>query len=85
MDNEKPRDDKGSSRDANLPVDNTMRARNRTVMLTPDMTNKVRARLAASEVEMDEDQPVGVYVWVLDVDIYNNKSVRKTGDVTLLR
>ncbi|MGZ4037342.1 MAG: PKD domain-containing protein [Bacteroidia bacterium] len=32
-----------------------------------------------------EDQPVGVYVWVLDVDMYNNKSVRKTGDVTLLR
>lgn len=32
-----------------------------------------------------QDAPVGVYVWVLDVDIYNNKSVRKTGDVTLLR
>lgn len=32
-----------------------------------------------------EDQPMGVYVWVLDVDMYNNKSVRKTGDVTILR
>lgn len=32
-----------------------------------------------------QDQPIGVYVWVLDVDMYNNKSVRKTGDVTLLR
>ncbi len=32
-----------------------------------------------------EDQPMSVYVWVLDVDIYNNKSVRKTGDVTLIR
>lgn len=32
-----------------------------------------------------QDAPIGVYVWVLDVDIYNNKSVRKTGDVTLLR
>ncbi len=32
-----------------------------------------------------QDCPVGVYVWVLDVDMYNNKSVRKTGDVTILR
>jgi len=32
-----------------------------------------------------EGCPVGVYVWVLDVDLYNNKSVRKTGDVTILR
>lgn len=31
------------------------------------------------------DAPIGVYVWVLDVDIYNNKSVRKTGDVTIIR
>ncbi len=29
--------------------------------------------------------PVGVYVWILDVDLFNNKSVRKTGDVTILR
>lgn len=29
--------------------------------------------------------PIGVYVWTLEVDIYNNKSVKKTGDVTLLR
>lgn len=32
-----------------------------------------------------EDAPIGVYVWVLDVDMFNNKSVKKTGDVTLLR
>ena len=31
------------------------------------------------------DSPIGVYVWVLDVDMFNNKSVKKTGDVTLLR
>ncbi|MBS1652175.1 MAG: PKD domain-containing protein [Bacteroidetes bacterium] len=30
-------------------------------------------------------QPVGVYVWVLQVDMYNNRSVKKNGDVTLLR
>jgi gliding motility-associated-like protein len=32
-----------------------------------------------------QDAPLGVYVWVLDVDMFNNKSVRKTGDVTILR
>jgi gliding motility-associated-like protein len=32
-----------------------------------------------------QNAPIGVYVWVLDVDMYNNKSVRKTGDITLLR
>ena len=32
-----------------------------------------------------QDAPVGVYVWVLDVDMFNNKSVKKSGDVTLLR
>jgi gliding motility-associated-like protein len=32
-----------------------------------------------------QDAPIGVYVWVLDVDMFNNKSVKKTGDVTLLR
>lgn len=32
-----------------------------------------------------QEAPIGVYVWVLDVDMFNNKSVRKTGDVTLLR
>jgi gliding motility-associated-like protein len=31
------------------------------------------------------DAPIGVYVWVLEVDMYNNKSVKKSGDVTLLR
>jgi gliding motility-associated-like protein len=31
------------------------------------------------------DTPIGVYVWVLEVDMYNNKSVKKSGDVTLLR
>lgn len=32
-----------------------------------------------------QDAPIGVYVWVLDVDMFNNKSVKKTGDVTILR
>jgi gliding motility-associated-like protein len=29
--------------------------------------------------------PLGVYVWILDVDLYNGKHVRKTGDVTILK
>lgn len=32
-----------------------------------------------------EDQPVGVYVWTLEVDMYNNRSVKKNGDVTIIR
>lgn len=32
-----------------------------------------------------QDAPIGVYVWVLDVDMFNNKSVKKTGDITLIR
>jgi len=32
-----------------------------------------------------EPVPLGVYVWILDVDMYNGKSVRKTGDVTILK
>ncbi len=32
-----------------------------------------------------QDAPIGVYVWVLEVDMFNNKSVKKTGDVTILR
>ena len=32
-----------------------------------------------------QDAPIGVYVWVLDVDMFNNKSVKKTGDVTIIR
>jgi len=32
-----------------------------------------------------KDQPVGVYVWTLEVDLYNNRTVRKNGDVTLMR
>ncbi len=32
-----------------------------------------------------EDAPIGVYVWVLDVDMFNNKAVKKTGDVTIIR
>jgi gliding motility-associated-like protein len=32
-----------------------------------------------------QDQPVGVYVWTLEVDLYNNRTVKKNGDVTLLR
>ena len=31
------------------------------------------------------DQPVGVYVWTLVADMYNNRQVKKNGDVTLLR
>lgn len=33
----------------------------------------------------DIDQPLGVYVWVVEVEMLNGKSVKKTGDVTLLR
>jgi gliding motility-associated-like protein len=33
----------------------------------------------------DIDQPVGVYVWVVEVEMLNGKTVKKTGDVTLLR
>lgn len=32
-----------------------------------------------------EDQPVGVYVWTLEVDMYNNRVVKKNGDVTIMR
>jgi gliding motility-associated-like protein len=32
-----------------------------------------------------QQAPLGVYVWILDVDLYNGKSVRKTGDVTILK
>ncbi len=32
-----------------------------------------------------KEQPVGVYVWTLEVDLYNNRTVRKNGDVTLMR
>lgn len=32
-----------------------------------------------------KDQPVGVYVWTLVVDMYNNRQVKKNGDVTLIR
>lgn len=31
------------------------------------------------------DQPVGVYVWTLIVDMYNNRQVKKNGDITLIR
>jgi len=31
------------------------------------------------------DQPVGVYLWTFVVDMYNNRQVKKNGDVTLLR
>ncbi len=30
-------------------------------------------------------QPVGVYVWTLVVDMYNNRQVKKNGDITLIR
>jgi len=32
-----------------------------------------------------KDQPVGVYVWTLVVDMYNNRQVKKNGDVTIIR
>jgi gliding motility-associated-like protein len=32
-----------------------------------------------------KEQPVGVYVWTLEVDMYNNRKVNKNGDVTLMR
>jgi len=31
------------------------------------------------------EQPVGPYVWTLEVDMYNNRTVKKNGDVTLIR
>jgi gliding motility-associated-like protein len=31
------------------------------------------------------EQPIGVYVWTLEVDMYNNRQVKKNGDVTLIR
>lgn len=31
------------------------------------------------------DQPVGVYVWTLEVDLYNNRQVKKNGDITIIR
>ncbi len=33
----------------------------------------------------DVDQPVGVFVWVVEVEMINGKKVKETGDVTLLR
>lgn len=30
-------------------------------------------------------QPIGVYVWVVDVETFSGKKIKKTGDVTLLR
>ncbi len=32
-----------------------------------------------------KDLPIGVYVWTLEVDLYNNRTVKKNGDVTLMR
>ncbi len=31
------------------------------------------------------DQPIGVFVWVVEVEMLNDKIIKKTGDVTLLR
>lgn len=31
------------------------------------------------------EQPAGVYIWTLVVDMYNNRQVKKNGDVTLIR
>jgi gliding motility-associated-like protein len=32
-----------------------------------------------------EEQPIGVYVWILEVEMYNNRVIKKSGDVTLMR
>lgn len=32
-----------------------------------------------------KDQPLGVYVWTLVVDMYNNRQVKKNGDVSIIR
>ncbi|MBA4242046.1 MAG: hypothetical protein C0448_15085 [Sphingobacteriaceae bacterium] len=31
------------------------------------------------------DQPIGVFVWVVEVEMFNGEKIKKTGDVTLLR
>lgn len=31
------------------------------------------------------EQPIGVFVWVVEVEMYTDKKIKKTGDVTLLR
>ena len=31
------------------------------------------------------EQPLGVYVWVVEVEMFNGEKIKKTGDVTLLR
>jgi gliding motility-associated-like protein len=31
------------------------------------------------------EQPVGVFVWVVEVEMFNGEKIKKTGDVTLLR
>ncbi len=31
------------------------------------------------------EQPIGVFVWVVEVEMLNDKKIKKTGDVTLLR
>ena len=31
------------------------------------------------------EQPIGVFVWVVEVEMYTGKKIKKTGDVTLLR
>ena len=31
------------------------------------------------------EQPIGVFVWVVEVEMFNGKKIKKTGDVTLLR
>jgi len=33
----------------------------------------------------DVDQPLGVFVWVVEVEMINGKKIKETGDVTLLR
>lgn len=31
------------------------------------------------------EQPIGVFVWVVEVEMFNGEKIKKTGDVTLLR
>ena len=31
------------------------------------------------------EQPLGVFVWVVEVEMLNGKKIKKTGDVTLIR
>ena len=52
MDNDKKRDSRGNTSSELLPsIDSANRARNRTVMLTPEMTGQMRARMTGGDYE----------------------------------